>query len=123
MNTSTPKQRAMDNMMEAWSRVIDRLITARERQDISLEHMAKLVKLNTDDLDAIECLDSSPRLEVLVRYADAVGMELKLDATDFEPLDGASPTHKITSESRPRGKWTTRFTRDKSRDYKVRSSK
>lgn len=102
-------QTLMDELVESVFSIIDELVEARESQNISLEEIAKNLRISVEELEAIEAFDSSPRLEIVAKYAYQVNrtLEFRSDAW-YPPLRVVGAT-----TSKKPGKVHYRITQDK----------
>lgn len=63
---------------------MDQLIAERKRQDLTQQDIADRTGMKTPNVTRIESCKFTPTLEVLERYARAVGKELHFELVDIK---------------------------------------
>ena len=64
--------------------IMDQLIAERKRQDLTQQDIADRTGMKTPNVTRIESCKFTPTLEVLERYARAVGKELHFELVDIK---------------------------------------
>lgn len=66
------------------NRIIEQLILERKRQGITQQEIADITGMKAPNVTRIESRKFTPTIEVLMRYAKAVGKELHFELVDMK---------------------------------------
>lgn len=81
-NESKQKQEVEQDTKAFADYIVEVLITERKRQGLTQQQIAEITGMKAPNITRIESRKFTPTLDVLVRYAKAVGKELHFELVD-----------------------------------------
>lgn len=82
LNESKQKQEVEQDTKAFADYIVEVLITERKRQGLTQQQIAEITGMKAPNITRIESRKFTPTLDVLVRYAKAVGKELHFELVD-----------------------------------------
>lgn len=82
LDENTQKQEVGEEVKAFANHIIDVLINERKRQGMTQQEIADITGMRAPNITRIESRKYTPTLDVLVRYAKAVGKELHFELVD-----------------------------------------
>ena len=82
LELNTQKQEVSEEVKIFANRIIDVLIDERKRKGMTQQEVADITGMKAPNITRIESRKYTPTLDVLVRYANAVGKELHFELVD-----------------------------------------
>lgn len=79
---NTQKQEVSEEVKTFANHIIDVLIDERKRQGMTQQEVADITGMKAPNITRVESRKYTPTLDVLVRYANAVGKELHFELVD-----------------------------------------
>lgn len=82
ISESTQKQEVGEKVKIFANHIVEVLISERKRQGMTQQEIADITGMRAPNITRIESQKYTPTLDVLVRYANAVGKELHFELVD-----------------------------------------
>ena len=82
LRANTEKQQIDEEVKAFANHIIDVLIDERKRQGMTQQEVADITGMKAPNITRVESRKNTPTLDVLLRYANAVGKELHFELVD-----------------------------------------